>query len=314
MFKNLRWRLIWWFVGLTVLVYTSLTLVALALFHNNLTAALDEELTELAAEIRPGIDTSDGVLQLPEWTQKSHGKPPNLLATIQLFDADGRLLAQYGPEVSPELRRESKEYQWHGHAMRVISSGLLNGGHLAGYLQVQSPTLIREHALRQFARVMILLEPLLLLALGGCGYFFSGMAVAPVEQSFGILRRFMSDAGHELATPISIVQVNADAMENELGDNQPARNRLQIIERSVDRLGALVKDLSLLSKMESPRLTVTLSAVRVDKCLTELLQEFAEAYKAKNVELNGPEIEEAVVIGQADVLRRLFINLLQNAR
>ncbi len=49
----------------------------------------------------------------------------------------------------------------------------------------------------------------------------------------------MSDAGHELGTPIAIIQANAEAMEMDLPpDDESLKSKLGIITRSTDRLGS----------------------------------------------------------------------------
>ena len=54
-----------------------------------------------------------------------------------------------------------------------------------------------------------------------------------------------------LGTPLSIVQANAETMEEELKDSPSSLEHLKIIERSTERMSNLVKDLMLLSRLES---------------------------------------------------------------
>lgn len=312
MFRDLRIRLSLWFVGLTALVFAVLS--GLAFFHVyvDMTDALNDELKALASEIRPAIETTGELYSLPEWAENKNGAH-QLPACIQLFDRNGTLLHAYGPPASLKLFHGQGEYRVHGQTWAYYCRDLHKDGRVVGHLQVQLPTLVRFRALRQIARTMIVIAPLLLLALGAAGYFFAGLAMRPVESSFAVLRRFMTDAGHELSTPVSVIQVNSDQLEFELSNNHTALERLAVIGRATEKLGALVKDLSFLAKMESPHLSVGLADVRIDKCLQDLLAEFAEPYKLAGVQLLKGDIQALTVVGNQESLQRLFSNLLQNA-
>ncbi len=48
----------------------------------------------------------------------------------------------------------------------------------------------------------------------------SGTIVKPVEETFEKQKQFISDASHELKTPLAVIEANADVLENELGDNK----------------------------------------------------------------------------------------------
>src|SRR5476651_2242844 len=98
MFKSLRWRLTGWFVLLSAIVYVFLSMAALGLFQVGLTEALNQELTDLSAEVLPEIDYSDSKLTFSGWTartsKRSRKHPSRLLVAIQLYDAQGKLLQE----------------------------------------------------------------------------------------------------------------------------------------------------------------------------------------------------------------------------
>ena len=76
---------------------------------------------------------------------------------------------------------------------------------------------------------------------------FSGRIVRPVAESYEKQKRFITDAGHELKTPITIIRADADVLESELdGDNEWIAD----IRRQTSRLAELTADLIYLSRME----------------------------------------------------------------
>lgn len=313
MFKSLRWRLTLWFVLLTTIVYTLSAVFAIWLFRVEMTRVMDEELHALVDELRPAIALKDRVPNLQEWAKTARQVPFKFLPTIQIYDLQGRLLEQHGPSGVPILFSSVKEVRAEDYHIRVCSAPLLDGKRLAGYLQLQLSLRNRERAIAQFGITMGLIFPFLLIALAVAGYVFSGKAASPVEESFGVLRRFMTDAGHELSTPISIIQANAEAMEVEMPEVGGETNRLAVITRSTERMANLVKDLMLLSKMESPTIYSNKVPLDFDKLVRGVVEEFQELFKSKSITLSTERVGPATIVGDAELLKRLVTNLLQNA-
>lgn len=51
-------------------------------------------------------------------------------------------------------------------------------------------------------------------------YYLSKWAIKPVKDAFDAQRRFVSDASHELKTPLTVISANADVLESEIGENK----------------------------------------------------------------------------------------------
>jgi len=76
--------------------------------------------------------------------------------------------------------------------------------------------------------------------------FFSGRILRPISESYEKQKRFITDAGHELKTPLTIIGADAEVLSMELGENE----WLEDIRRQAGRLAGLTNDLVLLSRME----------------------------------------------------------------
>jgi signal transduction histidine kinase len=313
MFKSLRWRLTFWFVCLTSIVYASSALFGMWLFRVELTRVIDEELHALAEELRPAIVVHNDIPSLEEWSRTSHKIPFKFSQSIQLYNSRGALLESYGPHGIPALSLAKLEFKTDLYRIRNLATPIFDNGNLVGYLQIQLSLKNVQHAIHQFGYTMGCLAPFLLIGLGIAGYVFSAKAAAPVEESFSVLQRFMSDAGHELSTPISIIQANAEAMEVELPPSDASNKRLAVIYRSTDRIGNLVSDLMLLSKMESPHLSKRNSTLDLAKLVRGVVEEFQELFKSKSIELRFDHTGAAPIVGDAESLKRVITNLLQNA-
>lgn len=77
--------------------------------------------------------------------------------------------------------------------------------------------------------------------------FLAKRIVAPLEENFQKQKQFISDAGHELKTPVSVVSANAELLSREIGENRWLAN----IQYENERMGSLVKQLLDLAKTES---------------------------------------------------------------
>lgn len=76
--------------------------------------------------------------------------------------------------------------------------------------------------------------------------FLARRIVSPLEESYEKQRQFISDAGHELKTPVSVVSTNAELLEREIGVNPWLSN----IRYENERMGTLVKQLLKLVRTE----------------------------------------------------------------
>lgn len=71
--------------------------------------------------------------------------------------------------------------------------------------------------------------------------------VEPVEESFEKQKQFVSDASHELKTPLAVIEANADVLQDKNGDNK----WIGYIQNEVQSMNKLVNDLLTLAKMEN---------------------------------------------------------------
>ena len=77
--------------------------------------------------------------------------------------------------------------------------------------------------------------------------FLARKIVHPLEESYRKQKQFISDAGHELKTPVSVVSANAELLSREIGDNRWLSN----IQYENERMGILVGQLLDLAKTEN---------------------------------------------------------------
>ena len=138
--------------------------------------------------------------------------------------------------------------------------------------------------------------------------------LARLERAFEQQRQFMADASHELRTPVAALSSVADVALAR-ADREPGelREALDVVRSEARRLGRLVDHLMLLARVDAGELPVRPEPL----FLEELLQDSARAARGlaatRGVTLIAPAAAEAPFVGDADLLRRLVMILLDNA-
>ena len=139
--------------------------------------------------------------------------------------------------------------------------------------------------------------------------FAAGRIVRPIAESYEKQRRFITDAGHEIKTPLTIIGANLDLLESDLGENES----LSDIRTQTKRLGVLTGDLVYLSKMEESENTIKKIAFPVSDLITEAAQQFGAVAQANHKEYRIGIEPGLTMCGAPDAIRHLTTILLDNA-
>lgn len=149
--------------------------------------------------------------------------------------------------------------------------------------------------------------------LGELAVAFNYMA-EQVQAMLEEQRAFASNASHELRTPLTTVRLRSEALREGDLDEETARQYIEEIDDEVRRLGRLVEDLLLLSRLDSGRAERGQQQVDVVRLARHLLEEYAPGAAAGHVSL---ELEAAPdlppMTASVNHLRIAFRNLLDNA-
>lgn len=142
---------------------------------------------------------------------------------------------------------------------------------------------------------------------------FNGL-LARLDTSFDSQRRFMADASHELRTPLSVIGTTAAVMlDSENSTNAELRDGLRTIQQQASRLRRVVEDMFYLARADSGAPSLRLERVQLDELLLETVRAVSRLAQAKQLRIHLNTFVEAEVLGDADLLHRVFVNLLANA-
>lgn len=219
------------------------------------------------------------------------------------------------------------------HVVRQVTDRIVSGNQILGYLRVSHPWFEVTKPSRQFLQDLTLGLSLMISAVATIGWLLSGIAIAPVRESYQQLKQFTADASHELRNPIAVIQTNAQvALADPEPDATAQQQQLQVIERLTRRLGRLVDDLLFLARQEGGLAPFEAIPVDVSMLLTDVIEEQAAIADHKHIQLNCQACENALVAltqepslstvppppnwmveGDADQLVRLFTNIISNS-
>lgn len=135
-----------------------------------------------------------------------------------------------------------------------------------------------------------------------------------LEQTFERQRRFISDASHELRTPVAILRGETDVTLSR-SDRSPEeyRESLTILRDESQRLMHIIEDLFTLTRADAGQYPITLREFYLDELAGEVLHQTRSLVIPKQIALTSCIKPELLFRGDEALLRRLLLNLLENA-
>lgn len=138
----------------------------------------------------------------------------------------------------------------------------------------------------------------------------SGRIVRPIAESYAKQKRFITDAGHELKTPITIIRADAEVLQSELdGENE----WLADIRKQTQRLAELTADLIYLSRMEEENAALQMQPLSLSELVDETAQSFQALARSKGKRFSASVASGLRVSGDEKALAKLVSILLDNA-
>ena len=165
---------------------------------------------------------------------------------------------------------------------------------------------------RNFRNISIFVSLLCLIGVGILVFLASGRIVRHVAESYEKQKRFITDAGHEIKTPLAIITADAEVLEmesEEAGENE----WISDIKVQTKRLSELTQDLISLSKMEETSTVLEMKDLDLSALLKSQTGSFGAVATASNKTISS-NIEDGIHIqGDKKSIESLLSIVLDNA-
>lgn len=139
--------------------------------------------------------------------------------------------------------------------------------------------------------------------------FFSNKITRPVTESYEKQKRFITDAGHEIKTPLAIIKADVDVLEMEYGENEWFSG----IQTQVKRLVGLTNDLVYLSRMEETEKDLQMIEFPFSDVVSETAQAFHAIAQSQGKTLHCQVEPMLSFTGNEKSIRQLVNILMDNA-
>lgn len=137
--------------------------------------------------------------------------------------------------------------------------------------------------------------------------YLADRIVAPLEESYQRQKQFISDAGHELKTPVAVVNANVEILSREIGENQWLAN----IQYENQRMSALI--LQLLDLARTENVVPQMETIDLSRLVYGELLPFESVIYENGLVLESHIDENLHVVGNSVQLKQLTSILVDNA-
>ena len=200
------------------------------------------------------------------------------------------------------LERENERGWIYNYRYKVFSSErgqgvVLVDGSMSRSALMQSTTISAAVLFACAALVLVLI------------FFLSKKAVKPIAESYEKQKQFVTDANHELKTPLTLIMANVEIAELELGKNE----WLDDIRSEGNRMAELVGQLVALSRMDEEGQTMNVTEVAFGELVADTVSEFEALARERGRAVTASIDRDVTYRGDEALLYRLVGILMDNA-
>ena len=133
--------------------------------------------------------------------------------------------------------------------------------------------------------------------------------VKPVEDTFSKQKEFISDASHELKTPLAVIEANADVLESKIGKNK----WINYIQNEIESMDKLINELLLLTKMENIDSIKEKEEFNLSQETELCISLFESMAYEKNIRIDTHIEKNIKLTGNKEDVKHILSTLIDNA-
>jgi heavy metal sensor kinase len=134
-----------------------------------------------------------------------------------------------------------------------------------------------------------------------------------LERSFQQQKQLLADTSHELRTPVTIIRSEAEVTLSRERDSEEYRDALEVIRSESSHLSNLIEGVLLLARADARQSGIQLDRIQLATVIEESVQVLQRVAQSRQITLTCSTDGPMPTRGNAELLRRMFLNLLDNS-
>ena len=316
MLKKMRWR----FIGAAMAAFTAVVLTLLCFVnlwnYHSVTSQQDEALTRLM-EIenqQRSFSPDRGMPPFGDWAHFSPEVQYSLRFFSVHYDVEGTVL-----RVNQDYIASISESDAEAYADAVLESGKTHG-YESGYRYLvdtaEGETVVlflnseREiQTMRSLLWITLAIAAVCLVVVFGLVVLFSRRAITPYLKNMEAQKQFITNASHELKTPLTAISTSADVLAMEHDGDEWVHN----IQVQSGRLSKLITSLVALSRLDEENPFPVRAEFSLSDALWEISEPFVSLAQAKGKTYTQDIADGLTVTGDRTAIQQMVSILLDNA-
>lgn len=302
-----------------IAIITSSLLVVVLVVILTLNIFLQVKSVQQAEEILSAVSEADGIsFLLPHEAVQISPPDPMISGAARIFyvktDSENNVL-----EVNHEMLFGFTDDMAIGFAVDVLAKGAKKGtyqeyrflitqkdyGKMISFVEISKETLLAN----QLIYISIIVLAITSVALLLLAVLLSNWMVKPAQDALASQKRFVSDASHELKTPLTVIMANTDVLEHEIGQNI----RLSYIREQSERMSVLIQDLLYLTSVDEGMLKQFDHEFNMSDAVLATLLAFESVIYEQHKNLSYDIDKDIQFVGDEAKIKQLITILLDNA-
>lgn len=305
MIRKLRWKV----VGITMLFVTAVLLAVFAGVYFNARSSLRQN---AEYQLHQALQRGEGDLFRPG---RDEGSLPCFVAEVYATGTvrvSGSSYYQLDEAALGEIVAACLTQQNDSGILKEYRLRYLRAPSLLGLRIAFTDSSLEQATLRSLVRTSLVIGFAAVAALLVCCYFLAGLITRPVEKAWDAQQRFLSDASHELKTPLTVVLSSAELLGEHTEPNGEAAAYVENIRAESQRMRSLVEDMLTLSRVENAQSAAAFADVDLSDLAAESVLRFEPVAYEAGRQMRDEIAEGLTVCGDGERLRQLLGILLDN--
>src|SRR3712207_5095522 len=317
MLERIRRRLTLGYVGIFAFIVFLLGTIAVLGFSRELTVQQDELLTQEAKDQAMNLLDGESREVLATGSAEFSWIALDLNGRITDRDPVAQSLGLPSAELAREALREgeavSDTIRGSRGKVRVVSMPMRDSGEVVGVIQyARSLEGVRDTV----NGLIFVLIPLGLGALGlGAigGLYMAGRAVRPIHESYERQRNFIADASHDLKTPLTLVQADAEVVLHRGSVTEENRKLIEHALGETNRMSKMLSDLLFVARLDAGKVPIERKPFDLTVVISGAVSRFETRSVVEGIQLEIRAPEELPARGDPKQTERILAVLLDNA-